>query len=69
MTLQRELGISSTASTIDPYNSWARGLEVGRVFQDEKLDDDEISQFVMDEQTGTIIYGENVPPSPESSLQ
>ena len=67
--MRRELGTSSTASTPDPYISWVRGLEKGRVFYDQKNDPKETSQFIMDEETGTIIYGENDPPRLESSLQ
>lgn len=54
-SLQRELGISSDANAHSPYKSWARGLEKGTVL--EVAGHNDIGQFLVDEETGTLIYG------------
>ena len=53
--MQRELGISSDANAYSPYKSWARGLEKGKLL--EVAGHNDIGQFLVDEETGTIIYG------------
>lgn len=53
-SLQRELGKFTAASTAGQNQSWARGLEKWNVFEEEGHM--EVSQFVVDEATGAIIY-------------
>lgn len=61
------MGNSTAASTAGRNQSWARGLEKWNVF--EEVGHMEISQFVVDEATGAIIYEKHGATNKAISLQ
>jgi len=65
--LQRELGNITSANAAGGQQSWARGLEKWNVI--EEVQPLEISQFVVDEATGLIIYEKHGATNKAISLQ